>query len=207
MKVDPYLCPKGGKGCGQMHSGCIGHNRAGGPCGAQPMLGTGDRPRCRSHLGVAPAVVQAQHLAERQARLLFDEATAAARREGLDLVDPLQALHELADEAWRWREVCRRMVGELREFRYRSGKAGEQVRAEIVLYERALDRAGRLLAEIVRLGIEERLAHVTERQVDEIVRVLDSVLRKYGLDPDDHEVAGAVEDELHKLAAEEARQR
>ena len=66
-----------------MHRGCVGHNRAGVPCGAQPMLGTGERPRCRSHLGRVAATVKAGYLAERKARTMLEQAEAAARREGL----------------------------------------------------------------------------------------------------------------------------
>lgn len=202
--MTPYECPRVADPCGELHGGCVAHNREGRPCGAQVMRGTGDRPRCRSHLGQSPVLVTAQYQAERQAMALFRDQEQTARAYGVDLVNPLTALHELADEIVRWKEVCRAMVGQLEEIRYRSGKSGEQVRAEIVLYERSMERAGRILVEITRLGIEDRLARLDERAGDAIVRVIEGTLLALGIDSGDRKVAALVESQLRLIQAEES---
>lgn len=176
-------CPRGTAGCGQEHPGCIGHNVAGNPCGAIPMRGTGDRPRCRRHLGRSPEIVRAEYEAERLALQQFEAEQTTAARHGLDPINPLEELLKLAAEVTRWKDICHSMVGHLEEIRYRSGKSGEQVRAEITLYERSMDRAARILADITRLGIEARLASVNEETAARLMRVIDGVVSDLGHNP------------------------
>jgi hypothetical protein len=148
------------------------------------MLGT-DPPRCRNHLGQPPDLVKANYLAQRQAKMLFDQAVQTARREGLDLIDPLGELHKLAGEVLMWRDVCRTLVGELPELRYKAGASGEQLRSEVALYERSLERAEKILADLVRLGIEERIAKQRHRLNAEaavsFVVVMDRIVDQFGL--------------------------
>lgn len=140
------------------------------------MLGTGERPRCRHHLGRRPALLIAEHRAEQQALELLRQQQATARQYGAaDLIDPLQSLHELADEVWSWKEACRALVGHLEELRYRAS-SGEQLRSEIAVYERSLDRAAKILADLVRLGIEDRMVKLAERQVTAVGRAVESAL-------------------------------
>jgi hypothetical protein len=169
------------------------------------MDGTGDRPRCRNHLGQDPEIVRANYFAQRQAALLFDEARRAAEREGLPLIDPLRELHALAGEVLAWRDICRKLVGELPEIRYKAGVGGEQVRAEVALYERSLERAEKILSDLVKLGIEERLAKLTAKQVDEVMGLIDRTLVRLGVDPEQPEVAGLIAAELRELAPARVR--
>ena len=82
-------------------------------------------------------------------------------------------LLNIKNEALRWLDVCRAMLGELTEVRYKSRSAGEQLRAEVALWERALGRCARICADLVRLGIEERILRVnttvTERDTDTLI--------------------------------------
>jgi hypothetical protein len=166
-------CPKGpDRGCGAWHRGCIAHNRAGGPCGAQPMIGT-DPPRCRSHLGRKAEVVRAEYAVARQAQAAYK---LADKEIGDGLGDPLRELLRLSREVLTWKEICRDMVGGLQEVRYKSAGSGEQLRAEIALYERSMERAARLLADLVRLGIEERVARIDERQGAVVADVIKAIL-------------------------------
>ena len=202
VHVEPYECPKGVDGCGELHTGCRAHNRAGMPCGAQPLNGTAGNPRCRYHLGTSALAVRAKYEAERQAERLYELAqTAAAGRPDNGLIDPLAELHELASEVLRWRDVCRQMVGELGEIRYRSAKAGEQVRAEIVLYTQALDRAERILVDIHRLGLEDRMAARLERDASDVEALIERLLEGLGLDSRDRQTAAVVASVLRSYAA------
>jgi hypothetical protein len=97
--------------------------------------------------------------------------------------NPLQALLELTAEAHAYKEELRRRVVALNENEWRyENIAGEQIRGDIILYERALDRTARMLLMIAKLGIEERLARVSERQATLIEQVIIQALDESGAD-------------------------
>ncbi len=60
----------------------------------------------------------------------------------------------------------------LEEIRYATPGAGEQLRAEVSAYERGLDRAERFLADLARLGLDERRVRVTEAQATMLLGVI-----------------------------------
>lgn len=109
----------------------------------------------------------------------------AASDEGIDVSkvqNPLMALMELAAEAMSLKDELKRRVVNLKEEEWRyEGVAGEQIRGEIVLYERALDRITRLLVTMTRLGIEERLARVEERMARQVEAAVAGALADTGL--------------------------
>lgn len=77
------------------------------------------------------------------------------------VTDPLGDLLSVAARATRLMEVLEEQTSALKAMRYTAG-SGEQTRAELLAYERSLDRCARILADIVKLGIDERLARVDE---------------------------------------------
>ena len=194
-------CPKGPvEGCGQDHAGCTAHNRAGAPCGAQPMAGT-DPKRCRSHVGRKPELVKAEHAARVRAeriRATYDMPPTS---------DPLTELMKLSGEVLAWKNICAQMVGQLREVRYQAPGAGEQLRAEIRLYESSMDRAARVLTDLVRLGIEDRLAKVRAAHTVLVARAIEGALAELapvlGYDPGRPEIRVVVSEHL-RLIQEEA---
>jgi len=99
--------------------------------------------------------------------------------------NPLQTLLEVAEEALLWKDEMKRRVIALQadEWRYEAQGMGEQVRAEITLYERAIERLARMLVMIAKLGIEERLARVSERQVLLIERAVALAIEETSLPP------------------------
>ena len=205
-------CPKAGRDgdCGQLHTHCSAHNRAGGPCGAQPMRGT-DPPRCRTHLGRSPVVVRAEYLARRQALALQDDAERTAAKHGTEGLDVYAELLALGKEALRWKRACARMLGEVEEIRYRAG-SGEQLRAEVKLYTESIERVAKILTDLAKLGIAERaLEHqqrVSEAQGVKVAEALRAALTSLGHDPGDAAVQAAVACELRRLSdapAAEAR--
>ncbi|WP_326768657.1 hypothetical protein OG978_32705 [Streptomyces sp. NBC_01591] len=82
------------------------------------------------------------------------------------VTDPLHALLELAGQTLAWQSATAELVNRLENIRYAGSNGAEQLRAEIALYERAMDRASSVLSSIARLNIEERVARVTERQAE-----------------------------------------
>jgi hypothetical protein len=66
-------------------------------------------------------------------------------------------------------------VEALEQLRYRAS-AGEQIRGELLMYERALDRSAKFCDSLARLGLDERTVRIAEAQVVMLVAALDRVL-------------------------------
>lgn len=132
------------------------------PCGNRPMAG---QDICRMHGGNAPQVkaAAAVRVAEDKARTALAKLSGKARPIG----NVLEELHDVAAEVVEFKDIMRLQVAELRYVGY-SGEAGEQVRASVVVFERAMDRAVSVLATIARLNIDERLAAMGRAQGDQV---------------------------------------
>jgi hypothetical protein len=186
------------------HGRCGGTNRAGKPCKHPAGWGT-DHPgigRCKNHGGSTPTHRQAA--IREQARRTAHEALELLGREGVKpIVNPLEALAGLAGEIVATKDIFRERVAQLREesWRYSDAKGGEQLRAEIAMYERALDRSARVLADIARLKIDERLTAITEQQVQTLVTVFTAVLERLDLGEKAGQVRELVAVEMERIGA------
>jgi len=67
------------------------------------------------------------------------------------------------------------------KLRYAHSKAGEMARMEIVLYERAVERFVKVLIDVSKLKIEDRLAGVREATAAMLERALDAALEDSGV--------------------------
>jgi hypothetical protein len=153
---------------------CVHPRKAGrGPCHGPAVTGS---DACRMHLGeeAQPVIAEAK-LEQAAARLLY-------QRDAPPVTDPLTALQKLAGRAAAWEDVIGEKVNELRSLRYSTDEGGEQLRAEIIVMERAMDRLGRLLLDIAKLGIEERLAGIREKTALMLEAALDAALAASGVD-------------------------
>jgi hypothetical protein len=194
-------CPKGDEGCGQVHRGCIAHNRAGGPCGARPMKGT-DPPRCSNHVGKSLTLVRAENDARERALTLLRIEQETYRRHGVaSTFNPFRELEKIAVEAIQWKNITGRMVAELAEFRYRSGN-GEHARSEILFWERGLDRAARICVDLAKLDIVERLALIDTRTQGIIAKAIEGILTELGHDARAPEVRNIVGRHLRLITAD-----
>ncbi|WWT39935.1 hypothetical protein [Microcystis phage Mae-JY09] len=151
---------------------CTATNRAGKPCGNAAMTGT---TVCGFHGGKAPQVQRAvrRRIAENKVRQALDEVGIR------EVENPLEELRALTGEVVAWKDALARHVAALEDrYRFTDHKGGEQLRAEVALYERAMDRAVKVLETWARLGIDAMLAdlrvRVTEAQVDGMVRGLEA---------------------------------
>jgi hypothetical protein len=161
------------------------------------------------HLGVGPCKLHGGLLGNVDAAARLELARARAERDlavlntAPDPIDnPLQALADLAGETRRWTDVLGAHVAELTDLRYQVRASvtcpecattwtpehpvggTEQIRGEVILYERALAHLGRLLVAIGRLNIDDRLARIDERLTDMVVRAVDAGLKEAGVRPD-----------------------
>lgn len=145
------------------------------------------------HGGASP---QAKTAAGR--RQVEGEALALLAELGVTPVsDPLAQLLQLAGEVLAWQKATAGLVNELTSIRYQGG-SGEQLRAEVQLYERAMDRAANVLSAIARLNIEERLMRLSERQADAVIGAVNAALQAAG-------VTGELVDEARMAAARHLR--
>lgn len=164
---------------------CGGTNRQGDPCKNAAGYKT-DHPgagNCTFH-GGSTRTGRVSALNQQAERLLH-------RMDAPPCSDPLEALQRLAGRALALEEVIGKLVNDLTEIRYESGGdsefgkggGGEQLRAEVGVLERAMDRCGRLLVDIAKLNIDERMARVTERQAEMMQTALTDVLGEMGFEP------------------------
>jgi len=139
---------------------------------------------------------------KRAAALRVVEQDAAALLAQLDVApvsDPFTELSKLAGQVTVWKDQLAAKVNDLTALRYEAHGAGtEQLRAEVALFERALDRCMTVLVAMTKLGIEERLARISERQAETVLRAVDAALSHAG-------VGGPAAVEARKVAARELR--
>lgn len=171
---------------------CGANTRAGAPCAKRPVPGG---IRCKFHGGAAPAAKAkaAERVLEAKVRKLVPDAVGP-------MENPLLSLLTVAAEAEAFKDALRELVGDLGDrIRYSGLEGGEQLRAEVVVYERALDRVGRMCVDIAKLGLEERLVRQQEALGAGIVAVLSGALADLGLDAGDERVRGVVAVRLREL--------
>jgi hypothetical protein len=107
---------------------------------------------------------------------------ALARLDVEPVDDRLRELAKLAGQVLAWRDELAARVNALTSLRYTAGESRtEQLRAEVALFERALDRCAALLGLMARLGIDTRLARISERQADAVVRAADAAIAAAGV--------------------------
>lgn len=177
--------------CGQVHERCAGHSKQneGRPCHRYPIPGG---TVCVSHGGGAGQVRAA---ANRRLRTEAIEAdiTAELAHEGIDAIeDPLDELSKLAAAATAMMEALGARVNALRDVSTMDGNGKESIRAEVILYERAMDRAGKFLQMLVAAGFMERQVKIQEGTADAVVNVLQRIFTRLELSPQQQALIGTV---------------
>lgn len=156
---------------------CRARRTNGEPCGNYPVQGA---EVCRKHGGGAPQVRAraAERRAEAAVAVAVSDLGAAA-----PVTDPLAALAALAGEIVAWKDQARRRVERLNdEIRYTAdGQGTEQLRAEVLVFERALDRCDRVLGRIASLDIDNRLARISEAQAQVVMLAITAALDHAGI--------------------------
>lgn len=94
--------------------------------------------------------------------------------------NPLEAYAMFAGRVMAWLRHMDSLLADVESPRYR-GATAEQVRGEVVLFERAMDRANTVLSTYARLNIDDRLAAIQERQADALIQALEAGLLAAGV--------------------------
>lgn len=134
---------------------------------------------CRSHGAGSPqskakaARIKAEAKAAAEVQAQADAVLAFRAERPLE--NPLDGLARLATEVTAFKDALAARVNALTSIRYEDMKSAEQLRSEVALYERALDRTARLLETMVKLDFEKRMLALNEAQLDlmaEAVRII-----------------------------------
>jgi len=160
-----------------------------------------DPPQCKNHganrgsvHAVRAATVQVNgRITDRMVAIMGDHGEALMQPTPVG--DPLTELLDVAAEIRTWKEIMRGVVADLlsrKTIRYSHRSYGEQLRAEVLLYERALERLAAVLVQIGKLGIERKLAMIQQQQVDIVDRALTAALTASGLGLVEQQQARAV---------------
>lgn len=172
----------------------------GGRCGNWPVSGA---TVCRIHGGRASQVLAAakRRLAAEKVESDVKDAIAFESRAGVK--EPLEQLALLADEALAMKEALAGRINGLKSIRYSAhGSGTEQLRAEVALYERAMDRAARFLDLLAKSGFEERRIRVTEHQATMVVMVMKAIFARLMLTPEQEALIPiVVPEEMRRLSA------
>jgi hypothetical protein len=169
-----------------------------------------DPPACKNH-GANRGAVKAKQAATNVLQgKVQDRLTAIMGEQGDRLLNPpaignpLSELLDLAAEIAEWKNIMRDIVMYLTSrdrIRSAHSKVGEQLRAEVLLFERAQERYAKILIDITKLGIEARLAQIEQQQVDMVDRALSAALAASGLSLLEQDKArGVLRRELVKVA-------
>jgi hypothetical protein len=157
---------------------CHAKTHKGEPCGFYAMEG---QLVCRKHGGMAPQARVA-------AKVRQGEEKARRQLARLDLPpveNALEALRQHAAVVIEWRDRTAGMVNVLNgEIRFESSVRLEQLRSEVMLWERALDRATVTLSALARCQVDERLTTIRENDARRIEGALSKALAEAGLTGD-----------------------
>lgn len=159
---------------------------------------------CKLHGGALPGVKRAAAF-----RLQRDKAQAEAltrlKARGAGKVETITEMDRLAAEVITFKDIVRGeldRIWALGELRY-EGKTGEQLRAEVALYERALDRCNTVLATNVKLGIAEKKHELDKLQAVVLVGVIQAILKELNLSRVQQQIAAQVVPvKLREISAE-----
>ncbi len=129
---------------------------------------------CHYHGGSTPTV--ARKAREREVEAAARRTLAEIGEPADPLGNPLVELERMASRMIRFTEVMGDLVSRLEHVRYSTGTTGEQLRAEVAVYTRALVDTSNALEKIARLGIDERLVAIRSAQAEIVVRAVVAAL-------------------------------
>jgi hypothetical protein len=98
--------------------------------------------------------------------------------------DPLTELAALAGKTRAWTAVAEERLGELDRLDVTTPGVGEQARALVGVFERALEANRRVLTDMVKLGTEERRVKISEQYSEQYSELLADFLRAVFADPE-----------------------
>lgn len=165
---------------------------------------------CRTHGGSSAKARQAGRRnveAQRATRKLVAQATAVLAHEGIQTItDPLEELSRLTVGAQEFMRAAGARVNALNAIETYDDKGGQQLRVEVELFERAMDRTARLLDTLVKHGYTERQVRIAETEALLVAGVVKRTIAALGLTPEQQELAKVkLAEEFRKVRPVELR--
>jgi hypothetical protein len=165
---------------------CRNEHGTPGACHSYAVEGT-DPPRCSKHrqTGKRGAGRQAifGQVDERAAEIIALYGTELANPQPVS--DPYQELMRLGGEMRVFKDLMRDRVALLEPDKYRyTGKTGEQIRAELILYERAIERFAAMLVAIAKLNLDARLVGIRQQTLAMLDQALTLAFTKAKVPPE-----------------------
>lgn len=154
---------------------------------------------CYHHGGAAKQVREKANM--RLATLKIEKnVEAVLAHEGITAIeDPLDELGKLASASTAMMQALGARVNALKELAQLDFKGSLDLKVEVGLYERAMDRTHRLLDSLVKHGYAERQITIAENEALLVAGVIRRVVSALGLTPEQQATA-------QTLLAEEFRQ-
>lgn len=132
-------------------------------------------------------------IVEDKANVLFGELV-----EVKPVDNPLDVYAGFAGRVVAWMDVLDQLVRRLSSPTVFSMMTGDQVRGEVELFERAMDRCNTVLSTYAKLNIDERLSRITVEQQQMVVEAIEAALAAAN-------VTGALALEAKRAAARRLR--
>lgn len=143
-------------------------------------------PTCPEHSTqqtrrAAPGFIEAD-MADRMTQILAEHGDHLLNPPSIG--SPLDALMQIADEMGALRDILRAKIATMPmdQWRYRSDRVGEQMRTELYLYERAIERLAKLLVSVAKLHIAEHRLELEKETVELLLTKLALALEDSGAD-------------------------
>lgn len=176
-------------------------NATGQRCKRHPVKGA---TVCQVHGGAAPQV-KAAAARRLEAAAVEADARAVLAKEGVHgVADPMEALAVLASEALALKNALAARVNALTSITTTSKLGVEQVKVEVQLYERAMDRAGKFLDRLAKSGLAERRHELEREQSLLVYEFMNRVFNRIGLTAEQRALLPVVvPEELGRITAGE----
>ena len=136
---------------------------------------------CYHHGGAAPQVRAAAEQRLQAERIQASAAATLAHKGISPVEDPLEELGRLASASKALMVALGARVNALQDLEHFDQKSSPAIKAEVQMYERAMDRTHRLLDSLVKHGYTEREIRIQETEVMLVAGVLKRVISALGL--------------------------
>jgi hypothetical protein len=169
-----------------MSATCEFEMRARYACKSSPVIGF---DYCMEHLQTPRGLVRAQEIiANGGMPTIADLEKEIANRTSSPDVDyhtsALEKMDATLTEVMSWTEGSRKRLEAIDEdeWRYQDRARQEQVRAEVLIYERALDRSAKVLKDVSKMALQEKIVSLGRAQTELMIRLMMRVLENLHLD-------------------------